>query len=312
MVLDALGRQTATPERFEVIVVCDGCGDGTEQMCRDLKVRFPLRVISQPQAGPASARNRALAEAAGEVIIFLDDDVVPAPELVEEHLSVHRDDHRVVLIGPLLAPPDFDLEPWTRWEASMLVGQYRDIERGKWAATPRQFYTGNASVRREHVLAAGGFDATYHRAEDVELAYRLQRLNLVFKFSPAAKGWHYARRSLASWLSIARSYGVADVKMYRDGRLMTLQAMAREFRWRRRRLQQLARACVGRSVALRPVIAGTLFAARVAGWLSLRRQAEGGYSVVFNLCYWNGVSDELGGRRAFWELIRAEDPNYVP
>ena len=194
----------------------------------------------------------------------------------------------------------------------MLVGQYRDIERGKWVPTPRQFYTGNASVRREHVLAAGGFDETYHRAEDVELAYRLQRLSLVFKFSPAAKGWHFARRSLTSWLAIARSYGEADVTMYRDGRLMTLQAMAREFRWRRRQLRQLARACVGRPVALRLVVASTLFAARVADRLSLRRQAEGGYSVVFNLCYWNGVSDGLGGRRAFWDLIRAEDPNYAP
>lgn len=309
MVLEALSKQTASPRHFEVIVVCDGCSDGTEAMCHQLAVRYRLRVVSQPQAGPAAARNRALAEASGEVIIFLDDDVVPAPELIVEHLAVHRGDHGVVLIGPLLAPPGFKLEPWTRWEAAMLVSQYRDIELGKWKPTPRQFYTGNASVRREHLLAAGGFDESYHRAEDVELAYRLQRLSLDFRFSPAARGWHFARRSLDSWLGIARSYGEADVTMYRGGRLMTLQAMAREFRWRRSQLRQLARACVGRPVALRLVVVGTLFAARVADWLSLGRQAEAGYSVVFNLCYWNGVSDGLGGRRAFWDLIRAEDPN---
>ena len=55
----------------------------------------------------------------------------------------------------------------------MLAKQYEAMDRGVYGATARQFYTGNASVARRHVIAAGGFDTSFRRAEDVELAYRL-------------------------------------------------------------------------------------------------------------------------------------------
>jgi GT2 family glycosyltransferase len=302
-VLDALGAQTVAPGRFEVIVVCDGCTDGTAEMCRGLSPEYSLRVIEQPQQGPAGARNRGLAEAVGDLIVFLDDDVVPGEELIARHVQAHVDHERAVVIGPLLAPPGFALAPWTRWEANMLADQYRSMTAGRWEPSPRQFYTGNASVRREHLLAAGGFDPDFHRAEDVELAYRLQRLPLTFHFSAGAQGWHYAQRSLRSWLAAARAYGEADVAMYRRGRLMTLQSMSAEFKWRRRSLRRLARACVGRPALLTPTVGVALAVARVAAWLQLTGLAESAYSAVFNLTYWDAISGQLGGRSAFWRLV---------
>ena len=302
-VLDALDIQTVGPDRFEVIVVCDGCTDGTAEMCRGLNLRVPIRVLEQGRQGPAGARNRGLKEAAGELILFLDDDVVPSPELIVRHLEAHADHRRLVVIGPLLAPPDFTLDPWTRWEAHMLAEQYRSMTAGRWEPSPRQFYTGNASVRREHLLAVGGFDPEFQRAEDVELAYRLQLMRLTFHFSPPAEGWHYAQRSLRSWLSVARAYGEADVVMYRRGRLMTLQSMSTEFKWRRRALRRLAAACIGRPILFVPCMAVALVMARVVGWLGMDRLAESAYSAVFNLTYWNAISEQLGGRSSFWHLV---------
>jgi GT2 family glycosyltransferase len=306
-VLEALSRQTTEAARFEVIVVCDGCSDGSAVMCRNLPTPYALHVVEQPQSGPAAARNRALQDAKADLVLFLDDDVVPDPDLIREHVNAHQQDVNAVVIGPLLAPPDFPLEPWTRWEAAMLEGQYRAMAAGRWDATPRQFYTGNASVRRPHLIAAGGFDPAFRRAEDVELAYRLQRFKLKFYFRPEAKGWHYARRSLRSWLGVARAYGEADVAMYRAGLLMTLQSMAREFKWRQRPLRRMARAFVGRPYLLQPFVLFALAGARVADLVGWKRGAEGGYSAVFNLCYWDGISERLGGRSAFWELIRSQE-----
>ena len=303
-VLQALDQQTTPAEGFEVVVVCDGCSDGTEAMCRGLALGYLLKVVEQPQQGPAAARNRALQEAGGDIILFLDDDVVPDPDLIREHVVIHDQDARAVVIGTLLAPPGYALEPWTRWEAAMLEGQYRAMSAGRWQPTPRQFYTGNASVRKQYLLEAGGFDSTFRRAEDVELAYRLQRLKLNFFFRPEAKGWHYARRSLRSWLAVARAYGDADVAMYRAGLLMTLQSMAREFKWRQRPLRRMARAFVGRPLLLRPLVAMALLGARVAELFGWHRGAEAAYSSVFNLYYWDAISDRLGGRSAFWTLIR--------
>ena len=85
----------------------------------------------------------------------------------------------------------------------MLAKQYKAMTRGDCEATARQFYTGNASVLRRHLLAVGGFDSAFRRAEDVEMAYRLDGSWSHFAFEPAAIGLHYAARSFDSWRSPA-------------------------------------------------------------------------------------------------------------
>ena len=308
MVLESLERQTIPPEQFETLVISDGCTDDTVAMCRALEVPYPLRVIEQtPNQGPAAARNRGVKEATAPIILFIDDDVVPEPTLIAEHLRLHAQDELAVVIGPLLAPPDARLNSWTRWEEAMLQKQYRDMSAGKWEPTPRQFYTGNASVRREHILNAGGFDPTYLRAEDVELAERLWDLGLRFYFHPEAKGWHYARRSLRSWLNISSAYGQADVAMYRSAREVPLHCMAEEFHQRQRPLQWVARACVGHTWRVRAVVHGLLAIARLADWTRRQKIAYATYSAIFNVRYWQSVSEQMG-KPAFWALVEWKRP----
>lgn len=309
MVLEKLNQQTTPPEQYEVLVICDGCTDETVAMCQALQVNYRLNILEQtPNQGPAAARNLGVQRAAGPLILFIDDDVVPEPTLIAEHLRLHAQDERAVVIGPLLAPPGFRLNPWTRWEELMLQKQYQAMSAGHWNPTPRQFYTGNASVRREHILAAGGFDRTFLRAEDVELAYRFEALHLKFYFNPDAKGWHHALRSLRSWLNISTAYGQADVAMYRSGRLTTLQSMAKEFHWRQRPLQRLARACVGHPQRVRLAVGVLLTTARLADWTHQSRVARAAYSAIFNLRYWQSICEQLGGAAAFWALVQQHQP----
>lgn len=309
MVLESLMRQTTPQEQFEVMVICDGCTDETVAMCQAIEVGCALRIIEQtPNQGPAAARNRGVKEAATPLILFIDDDVVPEPTLIAEHLRLHAEDERAVVIGPLLAPPDTHLSPWTAWEELMLEKQYQAMSAHEWEPTPRQFYTGNASVRREYILKVGGFDQDFRRAEDIELAFRFSDLGLHFRFNPAAKGWHYVRRSLGSWLNIPAAYGEADVVMYRNGRQTMLTCMASEFHGRQRPLQWLARACVGHSWRMRLVIGKMLVIAYLAGWLRQRKVTYAAYSVIFNLRYWQSACQQLGGASAFWALIRQHQP----
>ena len=304
MVLEGLEHQTTSPEQFEVLVICDGCTDDSVAMCHASQVSYALHVIDlMPNQGPAAARNRGVDEASAPLILFIDDDVVPEPTLIAEHLRLHTQDERAVVIGPLLAPPDLQLNPWTSWEEAMLDKQYLAMSAHEWEPTPRQFYTGNASVRRAHIQQAGGFDPTFRRAEDVELAFRFHDLGLRFYFNPEAKGWHYVQRSLRSWLNISTAYGVADVAMYRDGRPVMLFCMADDFHKRQVSLQRLAKVCVGK-VWLVSLTAGLLLViARLASWMKLRRGAYAAYSAIFNLRYWQSVSSQLGGAPAFWKLI---------
>lgn len=305
-VLRALGRQDAPPGAFEVVVVCDGDVDGSAAACRAIasELPYPLHVLAQENGGPAAARNSGVCVARASLVVFLDDDVVPDEGLIAAHLKAQAGQETCVAIGPLLPPPNLRLNAWGAWEEGTLCRQYYFLSNGLWPPGPRHFYTGNASVRREHILAAGGFDAHFERAEDVELAYRLQERGLRFVFLPEARGWHYVRRSFDSWLRLPVAYGAADVTMARAGRPWVLEAVADGYRGRSHAVRTAARLCIGRPPLLRPAVLALGLLARVADRTGYTLLGNAACSLLFHLRYYDRLASELGGRRAFAELLR--------
>lgn len=292
--LDALRHQTYPPHLVEVILICDGNADGSAEAARGVELPFPLLVLTQLNAGPAVARNLGLDHAQGSLVVFIDDDVMASPRLLAEHAAAHGDSNDRVVIGPLIPPPDSP-SPWVRWELHTVARQYDDMEGGAYRPGPRQFFTGNASVRLEHLRAVGGFDPSFRRGEDVELAFRLQARGLRFVFHRGAAALHTADRSLRSWLRAAFEYGSNDVVLGRSkGRPDMLDAVAREFHERHPWTQSSVRLTQW-SPLLQRVLARALGelsrgALVVAGEESAVRLC----SAAFALAYWRGVAAQLG------------------
>jgi glycosyltransferase involved in cell wall biosynthesis len=295
-VITALEQQAYPSDAYEVIVVSDGSIDGTDAYLEALRSTMRLRWFPQANRGPAAARNAGIQKAGGEFIVFIDDDVVPEPQLLGEHARSHHEAGRdVVVLGPLLSPKGFEMTPWVRWEQEMLMKQYRALLRGDWPATARQFYTGNASLRRSHILAAGGFDEGFRRAEDVELAYRLANKGLDFVFNMQAAGMHFAERSFRTWLDTAYTYGRTDVIFARDrNQKWLLSAISQEFRDRHFLIQSLVRVCRGRSRLTWIASLALKLAADAATLLRASDIERRAYSGLFNLQYYNGLFYELG------------------
>jgi glycosyltransferase involved in cell wall biosynthesis len=300
-VIEALEQQQYPRDDYEVIVVSDGSTDGTNSYLESLHSPMQLRWLLQPNRGPAAARNAGVDQAIGDLIVFVDDDVVPQPSLLAEHMRAHCEAGReVVVLGPLLSPEGFRMTPWVRWEQDMLMKQYKAIMRGDWEPSARQFYTGNTSLRRKHILTAGGFDESFRRAEDVELAYRLaiQGLDFVFTMRPA--GMHFAERSFRSWLDIAYAYGRNDVVFGRDRRQPWIFEVAhREFDQRNVLVRRLVRVCIGRPRKTTLAAHGLKFVADAATWIGADRVEKSAYSGLFNMRYYQGFCDELGNPHFF-------------
>lgn len=295
-VLEGLARQDFPIDAFEVVVISDGSTDGTNAYLSQAPLPCRVRPIFQSNKGPAAARNAGIREASGTYIVFIDDDAVPEPGCLSEHLKCHRAASRdTAVIGPLLTPLDFKLSPWVSWEQDMLVKQYDAMIAGKWGATARQFYTGNASVRRNLLMDVGGFNESFRRAEDVELAYRLAARGVEFVFTMSAPVRHYAERSYNSWLEAAYAYGKNDAIFGRDLKQEWLIPTVREeFAQRKAALQWLIRLCCSRPHLTKQVTRAMALLTGVTGMLRYPAAERAAYSALFGLQYYQGFVTELG------------------
>jgi len=293
LVLEALARQSA-PGRFEVVVVDDGSSDGTAAELESRSFAYPITLIRQVNSGPAAARNRGVQAARGRIVLFIDDDLVPGPDLVGEHLRSHAEESGIAVIGPLLSLPRYR-QPWVAWEQEKLEKQYAAIRRGDWKPSFRQFWTGNASVARQTLLEAGGFDTSYARAEDVELAARLALRGIHFRFNPKASGLHHAERSLASWSKMHRAYGRLEISIHgRFGRDNALDTLADNWVHLHAANRALVSFSLGRPRFTAAAERGLAAAILALSALRAGRPARIACSFLANILYWNGVAEALG------------------
>jgi glycosyltransferase involved in cell wall biosynthesis len=169
-VVAALSRQTYKGE-FVVVVVVDGSTDGTADALAKVSCPFPLRIVEQPNRGAASARNRGAANASGEILLFLDDDMIAEPDLLEQHARMYRAGADAVT-GDM--PLHADSPKGFLWkDLAMSVDWDRDAP-----ATAFDIFTGQLSVRRSAFEHLGGFDESFttgggYGNEDLDFGVKL-------------------------------------------------------------------------------------------------------------------------------------------
>jgi glycosyltransferase involved in cell wall biosynthesis len=297
-VLHGLENQDFNLDDFEVLVISDGSSDGTDQFLRSYQTPLKLRPFFQQNQGPAAARNTGISEAKEDILIFVDDDVIPSPGLVREHMNCQQKyDANIIVLGPMLTPADFKMLPWVQWEQAMLMKQYDAMNNRVWEPTARQFYTGNSSAARKIVLEAGGFDPSFSRAEDVELAYRLADCGMKFLFNPQAVGYHYAQRSFKSWLATPYAYGKNDVIFHQEkGQTWLLPKISAEFKGRHFLNKAVVRLCLDKPKLSQFFIFSLKLVGIASSHLKLTRLSNMAFSGIFNLRYYQGAADRLGGK----------------
>ena len=213
--LDALSEQTIPPDQFEVVVVDDDSSDGTPERvaARQPDWPFTLMFLRQAKLGPAHARNKGLAAARGDLILFLDDDCIPTPTLIAEHLASHTNDDLAV-IGRITWHPEVAVTPFMEYAEPNLFFAYFTIGL-PFDATFACFFTGNASVRRDVAQALGGFDTDFPRDfEDLEFAYRMRRRGVRFVFNERALALHLRTAELLPTLEMLRNRGRECMRLW--------------------------------------------------------------------------------------------------
>lgn len=189
--LDALEAQQAGGAALEAIVIDNGSSDGTVEQVRRRATdsTFAIRLLEQPDGGPAAARNAGIKASAGELLLFLGDDTEPADEtLLRAHLDLHsaRPESTYGVLGRITWTPRKPVTPFMHWlENGGPQFSYSALEPGPVDAAS-YFYSSHASLKRAVFEQVGGFDVRFPTAavEDTELGVRLAEAELELDYHP--------------------------------------------------------------------------------------------------------------------------------
>jgi GT2 family glycosyltransferase len=180
--LDALMKQVAGRD-VEILVVDDGSTDNTANI---VKRYSSARLITQANAGPATARNRGALEAQGKILLFTDDDCVPMPDWLD------------AMLDPFKNPDVVGAKGIYRTHQKSLAARFVQIEyEDKYRLMANLdsidfIDTYSAAFLRDHFLEMNGYDTSFPVAcaEDIELSYRMSARGWKMKFAPAAIVYH--------------------------------------------------------------------------------------------------------------------------
>jgi glycosyltransferase involved in cell wall biosynthesis len=209
------------PATAEVVVVDDGSRDGTAGWLRGLDGGGPpLRVLRSEGVGPGAARQAGIERASGDVVVLLDDDVVPRPGLVSGHLQALRDDRACIMLGymPICLPArrragDVALFAYAR-DYERRCARYEQLE----APVLHNLWGGNFALWREAAVEVGMVSPAFDRAqtfyEDRDFGLRALRAGLHGRFDRTLLADHLHRRTGAEALADSTRRGQSAVWLH--------------------------------------------------------------------------------------------------
>ena len=237
------------PADYEIIVVADGASDDTAEALRKFQAGSPVRVLEfEKNRGPSAARNAGWCAAAGELVVFLDDDMICTPGLLRAHVAAHRGSGNGEIVGlgaiyvsPEL-PPSLASELFLR-ELGAEYQRHREYPEEPWPESAWSF--ANTSVTRAVLERVGGFDERFRKREDRELGVRLLEAGVKQQFVSRAVAYQSCDKSAQQLVRDAEVFAECDLLFIRAHPGWSphefLSHIRREGPWKRRARRMLVR-----------------------------------------------------------------------
>lgn len=199
---------------YELIVVDQSKhhDPATVRYLKNQRLHRSLKVLREPVASLPRARNVGVANASGEVILFLDDDVILPPLFLQRYANRFNDPELDACCGMIL-PEGYDPSRVPHLPENLDNPENRiDLPICNYATpveNPIHFTGGNMAVRRDTFLLAGGFNHRFTQSalgEDIEFAGRLRRMAAKTDYDPGLFLWHCPAKTGGCRLTNSRSF----------------------------------------------------------------------------------------------------------
>ncbi len=204
--LKSLNKQSYPVQKYEIIVIDDGSTDNTGNMVKNLNLKPQIKYKYYRQKGPATARNRGIKMSNGEIIIFIDDDIIVNSDFIKNHIQIQKSNEKIIGHGPVIHTKNLKNPEQEEKKITDFSNAY--------------FATGNASIKKKYLLKAGLFNENFDKYgwEDLEMGKRLKKLNLKKVDISEARGYHYkpefSLEQIPNILEKERQRGLMAVKYH--------------------------------------------------------------------------------------------------
>ena len=207
-VLRALEQQTC--QGFEVLVVIDGSTDNTLEVLKETSFDLEnLKIIYQENKGRAAVRNKAAQEAAGDLLIFFDDDMRPAQECVKAHIEHHKSFPDSIAVGTAINDYDAahtEMQKYKCYCSRKWEQELKNFENQPLPKSHPYIAAANFSISKKMFETLGGFDERLNDAEDYDLAVRTVLKNIPIFYNQKAHAWHDEDFTMGNYIRRRKGY----------------------------------------------------------------------------------------------------------
>ncbi|HEX2056336.1 MAG TPA: glycosyltransferase [Nitrospiraceae bacterium] len=201
--VEALSALKYPRDRFEIIVVDDGGTVPLMPLLEPVAKQLQLKVLWQPNAGPAAARNFGALHATGKMLAFTDDDCRPAPDWLRAFEAASSPGATALLGGRTINA--LRENPYAQASQLIIDVVYAHYNRNPLHA--RFFASNNMAVPTELFRRLNGFDPGFRTSEDRDLCDRWQSQGYYLRYVPEAVIFHAHVLTLRSFWTQHAGYG---------------------------------------------------------------------------------------------------------
>jgi peptidoglycan/xylan/chitin deacetylase (PgdA/CDA1 family) len=293
--LEALARQTSTPSDYRVIVVKEDASEREFAAWSDQKMPFKLRVVKEAELVGATCCSRCAEKVTGDYCLFIDDDMIPESEWVEEHVRVQQDYGGVIGLGGIELSASKRISEFGRYVAKRRNEQVNRLWQGEPGILSQ--LNGNMSVPRMALLEAVGLHSGLRELHAFELASRLMRQGLPIVQVPRATVRMRYEKGLRDVTADLQREGSENVSLFERYPEALPHLQLGRFNDIGSRGILLRRILLAVRCPLMPLLLISLL-------LGTERWARQWYPFLFSFCYWHGVRQAVHDRDTWDRLTR--------
>jgi glycosyltransferase involved in cell wall biosynthesis len=229
--LKSIAAVARPSDAIEILVIDNGSTDQTQEVYNSAKAKnktHEWRYFYDDMPGLLSGRHRGAKEAQGEILAYLDDDVLLAPSWLEALKDAFSDPEVALVGGP--STPQYEIDPpawlnalWSEFEGGRMCGALSLIELGnvKRPTNPTWVWGLNFSIRKKVLYECGGFHPDcvpkalqrYQGDGEIGLSLKIKAKGLLAFYSPNVAVTHLipaSRLTLGAFEQRAFFQGVCD------------------------------------------------------------------------------------------------------